>query len=107
MLTNSHRGFLTLSRIVMDRIKGTVKTFNPRFGYGFIATPEGTSIFVHQTNIKSEGYRVLKPGMAVEFEVKEKNGRPSAYEVTNEDGSSIVYTPKRPRKEVQQPATKE
>jgi len=50
--------------------KGTVKWFSDQKGYGFI-TPEGGAkdVFVHYSVIKSEGFKTLREGDAVEFEV--------------------------------------
>ena len=50
-------------------MKGTVKWFNNDKGFGFISTPEDGDVFVHQTAIVAEGFRTLKEGDAVEFEV--------------------------------------
>jgi CspA family cold shock protein len=49
---------------------GTVKWFNASKGYGFI-TPEagGEDLFVHQSEIQTQGYRELTEGQRVEFEV--------------------------------------
>lgn len=49
---------------------GTVKWFNATKGFGFI-TPEGggEDLFVHQSEIKVQGYRELTEGQQVEFEV--------------------------------------
>ena len=50
---------------------GTVKWFNPRKGYGFIATPDGRDIFVHYSSISGDGYRTLSEGDPVTFELVE------------------------------------
>lgn len=51
--------------------KGTVKWFNDKKGFGFIVDPETSEdIFVHFSAIAAEGYRSLKDGEAVEFEVE-------------------------------------
>lgn len=50
-------------------IKGMVKWFNTRKGYGFIAKEGGEDIFVHQTAIQSSGFRTLQEGQKVQFEV--------------------------------------
>ena len=50
--------------------KGTVKWFNNAKGFGFIRTEEeDADIFVHHTAIQCEGYRTLKQGEIVEFEL--------------------------------------
>jgi CspA family cold shock protein len=51
--------------------EGTVKWFNPRKGYGFIATSDGRDVFVHYSNISDEGYKTLVEGDAVTFEIVE------------------------------------
>ncbi len=51
--------------------EGTVKWFNPRKGYGFIATADGRDVFVHYSSISGEGYKTLVEGDAVTFEIAE------------------------------------
>jgi len=51
--------------------EGTVKWFNPRKGYGFIADKEGRDIFVHYASISGEGYKSLNEGEPVSFDVVE------------------------------------
>lgn len=51
--------------------EGTVKWFNPRKGYGFIADKEGRDIFVHYASISGEGYKTLNEGETVSFDVVE------------------------------------
>ncbi len=50
--------------------RGTVKWFSDQKGYGFI-TPEegGEDLFVHYSNIEGEGFKTLREGQEVEFEV--------------------------------------
>ncbi len=51
--------------------KGTVKWFNDKKGFGFIVDPETSEdIFVHFSAISAEGYRTLKDGELVEFELE-------------------------------------
>jgi CspA family cold shock protein len=51
--------------------KGTVKWFNTTKGYGFIkSTEEDEEVFAHFSEIKMDGFRTLKEGQHVEFEVQ-------------------------------------
>ena len=50
---------------------GKVKWFNPRKGYGFIATDDGRDIFVHYSSISSDGYKTLAEGDPVTFDIVE------------------------------------
>jgi CspA family cold shock protein len=49
---------------------GKVKWFNNTKGFGFVV-PEGTDddVFAHFSQIQIEGYRTLKPGQYVEFDL--------------------------------------
>lgn len=49
--------------------QGTVKWFNESKGFGFIEKDGGEDIFVHHSNIISEGYKTLTEGARVEFEI--------------------------------------
>ena len=50
---------------------GTVKWFNDAKGFGFIKPDDGgEDLFAHFTAIKGTGFRTLKEGQKVEFEVK-------------------------------------
>lgn len=49
--------------------KGSVKWFNYAKGYGFITDDGGSDIFVHFSAIVMDGYKTLKQGDAVSFEV--------------------------------------
>ena len=51
--------------------QGTVKWFNAKKGYGFISDAEGKDIFVHFSALNMDGFKELKDGEAVEFEVIE------------------------------------
>lgn len=50
---------------------GTVKRFNKIKGYGFIATDnEANEVFVHFSQVQSEGYKELKEGQRVSFNIE-------------------------------------
>ncbi|MBD8636236.1 cold-shock protein [Stenotrophomonas sp. 169] len=49
--------------------KGTVKWFNDAKGFGFISRESGEDVFVHFRAIESQGFKSLKEGQEVEFEV--------------------------------------
>ena len=49
--------------------RGTVKWFNDSKGYGFIAPSEGDDVFVHFSAIEGDGFRTLREGEEVEFEL--------------------------------------
>lgn len=51
--------------------EGKVKWFNPKKGYGFIGTDDGREIFVHFSNISSNGFKILKEGDLVSFDIVE------------------------------------
>jgi CspA family cold shock protein len=51
--------------------QGTVKWFNDAKGFGFIALEGGKDVFVHHTAIQQDGFRSLREGDAVEFEIVE------------------------------------
>jgi cold shock protein len=54
-----------------ERIVGTVKWFNTAKGYGFLGRDNGEDVFVHFSSIKSDGFRRLEKGQAVEFSIEE------------------------------------
>lgn len=62
--------------------RGTVKWFNNQKGYGFINNEEGADIFVHYTGINMEGFKTVKEGDEVEFDVIEGDKGTQAINVT-------------------------
>jgi CspA family cold shock protein len=48
---------------------GKVKWFDPKKGYGFIIGEQGQDVFVHYTSIAGEGFRALKDGELVAYEL--------------------------------------
>jgi len=51
-------------------VRGTVKWFNDKKGYGFIECENGDDLFVHYSAIKATGYRTLTEGQQVEFDIE-------------------------------------
>ena len=51
--------------------EGYVKWFNENKGFGFIQQVKGEDLFVHFTEINSEGFKTLQEGDRVTFDVKE------------------------------------
>jgi cold shock CspA family protein len=68
-------------------------------GFGFILPDDGTpDVFVHQTEIQTEGFRSLADGEAVEFVAQlDDNGRTKATQVTGPSGASVQGAPFRPQ----------
>ena len=65
------------------RIRGKVKWFNESKGFGFISREDGEKdCFVHHTAIQGEGFRTLREGEAVEFDVVQGTKGPAAENVT-------------------------
>ncbi|MFX0080811.1 MAG: cold shock domain-containing protein [Candidatus Hodarchaeota archaeon] len=61
---------------MFNRLKGIVKWFDARKGYGFISVDGQEDIFVHFSNIEMSGFRKLDMGDEVEFEIKDsKEGK--------------------------------
>ena len=68
-----------------DRKTGTVKWFDTKKGYGFIELEGSEDIFVHFSAITEEGYKSLRDGQAVEFDVESEGGKDKAKNVTKID----------------------
>lgn len=63
-------------------MKGTVKWFNAKKGFGFISDEEGNDVFVHFSALQMDGFKVLDEGDEVEFEVVNGENGPQAANVT-------------------------
>ena len=66
----------------MAQYKGIVKWFNNSKGYGFIGNYVCAGCFVHFSAIQSDGYKQLKEGDAVEFDIVQGSKGPQADNVT-------------------------
>ena len=61
---------------------GTVKWFNDQKGFGFIEQENGPDVFVHHSAINASGFKSLREGDRVTFEVEQGQKGPSAKNVT-------------------------
>ena len=63
--------------------KGIVKWFNNAKGYGFLGREDGPDVFVHYSSIEHDGYKSLKEGDSVAFDIVQgETGRPQADRVS-------------------------
>lgn len=69
----------------MAQYRGTVKWFNNAKGYGFLGRADGADVFVHYSSIQNAGYKALKEGERVEFDVVEGAKGPQADQVNRFD----------------------
>ena len=51
-------------------MKGKVKWFNNQKGYGFISSENGEDVFVHFSSIECEGFKTLREGQRVAFDLE-------------------------------------
>jgi CspA family cold shock protein len=63
---------------------GRVKWFNPKKGYGFIATADGRDVFVHYSSITGNGYKTLAEGDPVSFDIVDGEKGPRAENVVQQ-----------------------
>ena len=63
-------------------LKGTVKWFSDKKGYGFIEQEDGPDVFVHFSGISGDGFKTLAEGDQVSFEIQEGPKGASAVNVT-------------------------
>ncbi|MEO0369680.1 MAG: cold-shock protein [Pseudomonadota bacterium] len=60
-------------------VRGTVKWFNASKGFGFIEPTEGgNDVFAHFSEIDMDGYKTLKEGQEVEYELQDGDKGPKA-----------------------------
>jgi CspA family cold shock protein len=69
----------------MGQYKGTVAWVNNAKGYGFISRVDGTDVFCHFSTIETDGYKSLKEGDRVDFDIVDGDkGKPQASNVARE-----------------------
>ncbi|MAG17557.1 MAG: cold-shock protein [Phycisphaerae bacterium] len=52
-------------------IRGQVKWFDPKKGFGFIVGPDEQDVFVHYSQIEGDGFRLLRDGEEVDYDLVE------------------------------------
>ena len=62
--------------------QGTVKWFNDQKGFGFITGSNGNDYFVHHSSIIGDGFKTLREGAEVKFEIENGDKGPRAVKVT-------------------------
>ena len=80
--STSSGGPTTTSGQQAVKTQGTVKWFNGEKGYGFIQVEGGgQDVFVHYSDIQTDGFKILDEGQAVEFEITDGPNGPQAKNV--------------------------
>jgi CspA family cold shock protein len=72
----------------MGQYKGTVKWFNNVKGYGFLGYDGGKDVFVHFSSIQRDGYKSLKDGEEVLFDIVQSEKGPQADRVIRQTKST-------------------
>ena len=65
----------------MERLTGVVKWFSNQKGYGFLGRDAGLDVFVPYSAVLCDGYKSLKEGDQVEFEIVQGKKGPQAFNV--------------------------
>lgn len=86
--------------------RGQVKWFDPKKGYGFIVAPDGRDVFVHYSHIQAEGFKALKDGEWVDYELVEGEKGYQARNVVQNEGAQPTDQPVRPAEPDEQPISR-
>jgi CspA family cold shock protein len=71
---------------------GNVKWFDTKKGFGFIIGPEGQDVFVHFSSIEGDGFRSLKDGETVDYDIAEGTKGFSASHVKRGSAAGVAAT---------------
>jgi cold shock protein len=77
----------------MSQFTGTVSWFNNGKGFGFLKRAIGPDVFVHYTSIQHDGYKSLKEGDTVEFDVIRGEKGPQADQVRRVELVTVLSAP--------------
>lgn len=69
-----------------ERDTGIVKWFSREKGYGFIRLADGEDVFVHHSDIEGDGFKTLRQGERVEFEITASDRGPKARNIVRLEG---------------------
>ena len=72
----------------MAQLSGSVKWFNNSKGYGFVGHDGGPDVFCHYSSIQHDGYKSLKEGDPVSFDIVQGDKGPQTDMVTRRAASS-------------------
>jgi len=72
---------------------GKVKWFDAKKGYGFILGDEGQDVFVHYTSIIGEGFKALKDGELVQYDLIKGDKGQQARNVSREKSDTAASPP--------------
>lgn len=72
---------------------GKVKWFDAKKGYGFILGDEGQDVFVHYTSIAGEGFKALKDGELVQYELIKGEKGQQARNVSRQKSDDAASVP--------------
>jgi CspA family cold shock protein len=73
---------LNTEREAITMAEGIVKWFSDKKGFGFIEQQDGPDVFVHHSGIKATGFKSLKEGDRVTFDIEKGKKGPAAVNVT-------------------------
>jgi CspA family cold shock protein len=73
-----------------ELMRGTVKWFNDAKGFGFIQHETGKDVFVHYSVIEAEGFKTLKDGEEVTYELREGEKGLNAARVMRVNAPKVV-----------------